>query len=424
MPNALVAAGKEARQKEARQKEAGQKAVKLADAAELLRPASPPAPYGVRRLARCYSIEDLARLARRRLPAPVRAYLDGGGEGEVTLERNRSAFRRIQLAPRVLRDVSSVDTSTTVLGARVPVPLVLSPVGAPRFIHHEGERAVARAAGRHGIPYALSTLSTTSIEDAATESDGPLWFQLYLFGDRGANRDALARAKAAGFGAALLSVDVAVRSRRERELRAGLNLPDPHLRWRTFVEGALHPNWCWNFLTSPAPDFPNLGARGTGGGQSRRRVEEMFDGTVTWDDLGWVRQAWDGPLALKGIIRVEDARRAADEGIDAVVVSNHGGRQLDQVPATIEALPAVVDAVGDRLEVLVDSGVRRGGDVLAALALGARAVLVGRAYLYGLAAAGQAGVAHAIDILSNQLRTAMALCGCTSLAEIDRSLIW
>jgi L-lactate dehydrogenase (cytochrome) len=303
------------------------------------------------------------------------------------------------------------------------LPLVLSPVGAPRCIHHEGERAVARAAGRHGVPYALSTLSTTSIEDAATETGGPLWFQLYLFGDRGANREALERAKAAGFKAALLSVDVAVRSRRERELRAGLNLPDPHLRWRTLVDGALHPYWSWNFVTSPAPDFPNLGARGIRGEESRRRVEEMFDGTVTWDDLGWIRDVWDRPLGIKGILTVDDARRAADEGVDAVVVSNHGGRQLDQVPATVEALPAIADAVGDRLEVLVDSGIRRGSDILAALALGARAVLVGRAHLYGLAAAGEAGVAHAIDILGAQLRTAMALCGCTSLAEVDRSLI-
>jgi L-lactate dehydrogenase (cytochrome) len=394
--------------------------VRPAEIPRLVRVARPPAPYGVRALARCFSIEDLARLARRRLPSGARGYLEGGGEDEHTLRRNRAAFDAIELLPRVLADVSRVDTSTTVLGRRLPLPLVLSPVGGPRMFHHEGELAVARAAGHAGVPYAISTLGTCSVEDVAAAARAPLWFQLYVWGDRGEAREAVARARAAGFEALLLTADTTVRSKRERELRSGLHLPSPHLTLRTFADGALHPSWSWHFLTSEAIGFPNLAPSGPA---SRGRVEEMFDGTVSWDDLEWIRDCWDGPIVLKGVLRAEVARRAADEGLDAVIVSNHGGRQLDHVPAAIEVLSEVVDAVEGRLEVLMDSGVRRGSDIVAALALGARAVLVGRAHLYGLAAAGEPGVRHAIDILARELRMTMALCGATSVAELDRGLI-
>jgi L-lactate dehydrogenase (cytochrome) len=386
----------------------------------LLRVARPPAPYGVRALDRCYSIEDLARLARRRLPSGARAYLEGGGEDEHTLRRNRAAFDEIELIPRVLEDMSRVDASTTVLGSRVPLPIGLSPIGAPRMFHHEGELAVARAAGHAGLPYGVSTLGTVSVEAVAAASDAPLWFQLYVWGDRGEAREAVARARAAGFRALLLSVDTTVRSKRERELHAGLSLPTPELTLRTFADGALHPDWSWHFLTSEAISFPNIGPSGPA---SRAKLEDMFDGTVSWDDLDWIRDAWDGPIALKGVLRAQEARRAADEGLDAVIVSNHGGRQLDHVPATIDVLPEVVDAVEGRLEVLMDSGVRRGSDVAAALALGARAVLIGRAHLYGLAAAGEPGVRHAIDILAEELRMTMALSGARTIGELDRGLI-
>jgi L-lactate dehydrogenase (cytochrome) len=211
-----------------------------------------------------------------------------------------------------------------------------------------------------------------------------------------------------------------VRSKREREKHAGLSLPEPELTLRSFLNGALHPSWSWHFLTSEAIAFPNIGRTGA---VSRARVQELFDGTVSWDDLDWIRDAWDGPVAVKGIVRAEEARRAADEGLDAVVVSNHGGRQLDHVPATIDVLPEIVDAVDGRLEVLLDSGIRRGSDIVAALALGARAVLAGRAHLYGLAAAGEPGVRHAIDILASELRMTMALCGASSLADLDPSLV-
>ena len=387
---------------------------------QLVHVARPPAPYGVRALARCFSIDDLARLARRRLPAGALGYLDGGGEDEWTLRRNRRAYDELELRPRVLRDVHQVDTATTVLGERLPLPIVLSPVGAPRLFHHEGELAVARAAAHAGLPYGVSTLSTHSLESVAAAAGGPLWFQLYLWGDRGAARELVDRARTAGYRALLLTVDSTVRSKRERELRRGLVLPTPHLSVATVLDGARHPRWAWHFLTSPALGFPNLAMHGP---NSRSRLNSMFDGSVTWADLAWIRDRWPGPIAVKGVLRPDDARRAADEGADAVIVSNHGGRELDHCPATIDALPGIAEAVDGRIEVLVDSGIRRGSDILTALARGARAVLVGRAHLYGLAAAGEAGVRHAVDILAEELRGAMALCGVAGIDDIDADLV-
>lgn len=385
--------------------------------AALVRPRRPEPPYGVRRLAGTHSIGDLAEVARRRLPAAAAGYLDGGGAGEYTLRRNRAAFDEYELVPGVLDDVSHVDSGTTVLGTASPLPIALAPVGAPRLFHHQGELAVARAARHVGVPYAISTLATTSLERIAQESHGPLWFQLYAWGDRGTAKELVERAWGLGYRALLLSVDVAVRSKRERELHAGLTLPSPHLSLRTIVDGALHPGWAWHFLTSEVLGFPNIGDQ-VAGGRGPEELERMFDGTITWADVAWLREAWPGPFAVKGVLAAEEARRAVDCGADAVIVSNHGGRQLDHVPATIDVLPEVVDAVGDRAEVLLDSGIRRGTDVVTALALGARAVLVGRAYLYGLAAAGEAGVRHALDILSDELRTAMALSGADTLSEV------
>ena len=394
--------------------------MRLAEIVHLLRVARPPAPYGAWSLARCYSIEDVARKARRRLPLGARAYLETGGEDEYTLRRNRAAFDAIEFLPSQPRDVTQADTATTVLGQRVPLPLVLSPIGAPRMFHHEGELAVARAARHARIPYGLSTLATTSVEDVAAQTDTPLWFQLYLWGDRGEMKEAIARAKAAGFSALLLSIDTQVRSKREREKRAGLELPRPHLPLTTLLEGALHPGWSWRFLSSPTVSFPNIGPPDQ---RSLGKISAMFDGSVRWEDLDWIRELWDGPILAKGVLRPEEAIRAADAGLAGVIVSNHGGRQLDHLPATIDVLPQIADAAGDRLEVLVDSGFRRGSDIAAALALGAKAVLVGRAHLYGLAAAGEAGVRHCIDILADELRMTMQLCGARTIGDLDRSLI-
>jgi L-lactate dehydrogenase (cytochrome) len=394
--------------------------MRLTETLSMLRVARPPAPYGAGRLARCYSIEDVARVARRRLPLGARAYLEGGGEGEYTLRRNRAAFDLLEFLPRQPRDVSEVDTAVTVLGERIPLPIVLSPVGAPRMFHHEGELAVARAARHAGLPYGLSTLATTAVEDVAAQTGTPLWFQLYVWGDRGAIKEAVARAKAAGFRALLFSLDTTVRSKREREKQAGLELPAPDLRVTTLLEGALHPGWSWHFMTSPAISFPNIGPPDQ---RSLSVMPGMFDGTVSWRDLDWIRELWDGPILAKGVLRPEEAIAAAEHGLDGVIVSNHGGRQLDHLPATIDVLPGIADAAGDRLEVLVDSGFRRGSDIAAALALGARAVLIGRAHLYGLAAAGEAGVRHCIDILAHELRMTMQLCGARTIAELEPGLI-
>jgi L-lactate dehydrogenase (cytochrome) len=393
----------------------------LSEIRELIHVGRGEAPYGVPALARCHSIGDLRRLARRRLPAAALGYLEGGGEDEWTLRRNREAFGQVELVPRVLRAVSQPDTATTVLGTPMPLPFALSPVGSPRMFQHEGELAVARAARHAGLPYGVSTLATQPLEAIADAAQGSaLWFQLYLWGDRSAARKLIAQARAAGYRALLLTVDTSVRSKRERELRHGIVLPTPELTLGTVVNGARHPAWAWHFLTSPALGFPNLSMNGP---TSRQRLAEMFDGTVGWPDLEWIRQEWDGPIALKGVLSADDARRAAAEGVDAVIVSNHGGRQLDHVPAALEVLPGIADAAGDQVEVLFDSGIRRGSDIATALALGARAVLVGRAHLYGLAAAGEPGVRHAIDILAGELRTSMALCGAATLADLDRSLI-
>jgi len=330
--------------------------MKPRELASLVHVARPPAPYGVRRLARCHSIEDLAARARRQLPRGAMGYLDGGGEDEHTLRANRAALDAIELIPSVLHDVHDVDTATSALGTSMPLPFALSPVGAPRLFHHEGELAATRAAAAARIPYGISTLATTALERVATEADTNLWFQLYLWGDRGVAKDLLNRAHNAGYRALLVSVDTSVRSKRERELHAGVELPTPHLTVSTLLEGARHPAWAWHFVTSDAIDFPNVAGA---------RMDEMFDGTVCWDDLAWIRAAWDGPIALKGVLAPDDARRAVDAGMDGVIVSNHGGRQLDHVPATIDVLPSVVDAVGDRADVLMDSGIRRGTDIVA-----------------------------------------------------------
>jgi L-lactate dehydrogenase (cytochrome) len=389
-------------------------------ALQLLRIARPPDPSGGARFARCYSIEDVAHKARRRLPLGALAYLEGGGEDEYTLRRNRAAFDLLEFLPAMPGDVSQVDTSTTVLGQRLPLPFALSPIGAPRMFHHEGELAVARAARQAGIPYGISTLATTAVEDVAREADTPLWFQLYVWGDRTDAKRAVTRARAAGFSALLFNIDTTVRSKREREKHTGLDLPTPHLRVRTLVNGALHPSWSWHFLTSDTISFPNIGPPDQ---RSLDKITEMFDGTIRWDDIDWIREVWDGPIVVKGVIRPEEAARAADAGLDGVIVSNHGGRQLDHLPATIDVLPEIVDVAGDRIDVLVDSGFRRGSDIVAALALGAKAVLVGRAHLYGLAAGGEAGVRKCIDILSQELRMTMALCGARSIAELNAGLI-
>jgi L-lactate dehydrogenase (cytochrome) len=370
-----------------------------------------------RRLATVASIPDLRLLARRRAPRAVFDYTDGAAGEELSLRRSREAYARIEFQPRVLQDVSAVDTSTTVLGRRADLPLMFAPTGFTRMMHTDGESAVARVAARTGIPYALSTMGTTSIEQlAAAAPDGRRWFQLYLWRDREASRDFVVRARESGYEALVLTVDTPVAGARLRDVRNGLTIP-PSLSLRTFAEGALHPGWWFDLLTTEPLEFASLHRFE---GTVAELVGTMFDPAATIDDLSWLRSVWDGPLVVKGIQTVADARAVVDGGADAVIVSNHGGRQLDRAPTPLEALPAVVDAVGDRAEVYVDGGILSGSDVVAAVASGARAALVGRAYLYGLMAGGERGVQRAADILRQEVAGTLALLGVTRVSDLRR----
>jgi L-lactate dehydrogenase (cytochrome) len=370
-----------------------------------------------RRLATVASIQDLRLLARRRAPRAVFDYTDGAAGEELSLRRSREAYARIEFQPRVLQDVSAVDTSTTVLGRRADLPLMFAPTGFTRMMHTDGESAVARVAARTGIPYALSTMGTTSIEQfAAAAPDGRRWFQLYLWRDREASRDFVVRARESGYEALVLTVDTPVAGARLRDVRNGLTIP-PSLSLRTFAEGALHPGWWFDLLTTEPLEFASLHRFE---GTVAELVGTMFDPAATIDDLSWLRSVWDGPLVVKGIQTVADARAVVDGGADAVIVSNHGGRQLDRAPTPLEALPAVVDAVGDRAEVYVDGGILSGSDVVAAVASGARAALVGRAYLYGLMAGGERGVQRAADILRQEVAGTLALLGVTRVSDLRR----
>ena len=383
----------------------------------MLRPRSPALDPTARRLAAAASIGDLRRLARRRAPRAVFDYTDGAAGDELCLRRSRAAYARVEFRPRVLQDVSGVDPSALLLGRRSALPLVFAPTGFTRMMHTEGELAVGRVARQAGIPYALSTMGTTSIERLAAEARGArLWFQLYLWRDRAASRDFVARARDAGYEALVLTVDTPVPGPRLRDVRNGLTIP-PALSLRTFAEGSLHPAWWFDLLTTEPLEFASLNRFE---GTVAELVSRMFDPSATLADVAWLREEWEGPLVVKGVQTASDARAVVDVGADAVVVSNHGGRQLDRAPTPLEELPAVVDAVGADAEVYVDGGILSGADVVAAVALGARACLVGRAYLYGLMAAGERGVQRAADILAAEAATTMALLGVTSVADLRR----
>lgn len=371
-----------------------------------------------RRLSRCGSVGDLRALAKRALPGGVFDYFDGAAEDEWSLANNSRAFDDVRLEPRVLVDVSEIDTSTTIMGQQVPYPLALSPTGFTRIAHPDGELAVARAAGDARLPYTLSTLGTRSIEETAAAATGPMWYQLYVWRDRGLSRELVQRARDAGYRAIMLTVDTAVFGRRERDVRRGFTLP-PKIGLDTFVDGVRHPRWTWRFLRSEPITFSAVAGRaeldGTRAINLSAYVNSQFDPTLSWRDVEWIREESGLPLMLKGIQCVEDARTAASLGIDAIALSNHGGRQLDGSPAPIELLPPVMDAVGDSIEVLVDGGIRRGGDVVKAVALGARAAMCGRPYLYGLGAGGEMGVRWVIDHLTQGISRTMALVGATSV---------
>lgn len=379
-----------------------------------------------RRLATAANVSDLRRIAKRRLPGGVFDYIDGGAEDERTLARNSGAFAGITFRPRVLRDVSQVDTSTTLLGKQLPLPLALSPTGFTRIADPEGELAVARAAERAGLPYTLSTLGTRSIEEVAAVSDGVKWFQVYVWRDRVLVKEMIDRAAASGYEALVLTVDTAVLGRRERDVRRGFSLP-PKIGLDTLIDGALHPGWTWDFVRAEPIRFANVTGAGVGDGSSAvslaEYVNSQFDPELSWHDIEWLRGCWDGPIIIKGIQSVDDAVQAADLGIEAVALSNHGGRQLDSAPSPIELVAPVVHAVGDRTEVICDGGVRRGSDIVKAVALGAKACMAGRAYLYGLGAGGERGVDHVLKLLNDDVRRTMALVGVRTVTELSRDAV-
>lgn len=374
-----------------------------------------------RRIAQAGSIAEIRDAARAALPKVIFEFVDGGANDERTVRRNVADFDEIALLPRTLVDVSDVDLSTTVLGQAVAAPILGAPTGLCGLIHHDGEIGLARAMHGAGTVYTLAAMASYTIEEVVAASSGPLWFQTYLWRDRGVVRELVDRSAAAGVHALVVTVDVPRSAERHRDRRNGFGLP-PRLTARTLAGGLRHPRWTADFVRRPRITAANV-ADGPAGGDAvsvAGYVDRQFDPAATWDDLAWLREVWDGPLVVKGVLDPADARLAVERGADAVVVSNHGGRQLDHACSSIGALPAVVDAVGERAEVYVDGGIRRGSDVVKALGLGARACLVGRPIVYGLGAAGEAGAARAIDVLQGELRAALMLLGAPSVRAVER----
>jgi L-lactate dehydrogenase (cytochrome) len=368
-------------------------------------------------LARCHDIADLRRAARRRLPGPVFGYIDGAADDEVTLRANRAALRRWQFRPRVLRDVSAPDLRASLLGRGLPAPIGLAPVGYPRMMHPLGELAVARAAASRGLPYGLSTCGTVTIEELAETGHRDLWFQLYVLRDRKLTHALIDRAAAAGFRALEVTVDTPVGGRRTRDLRSGLTIP-PELTVGTVLDIGMHPGYWVSMLRSPALRFASLNTPGAEVASSIADITALFDASLSWDDLDDIRARWPGMLLVKGPLGPADAARAVSAGADGIHLSNHGGRQLDRCVPTIDLVRPVRETVGGGVAVIVDSGIRHGADIAVAIARGADLCVVGRGYLYGLAAAGQPGVEHAIDLLTGQLRRTMQLLGVVTIAEL------
>ena len=378
------------------------------------------------RLNNCYRTRDFRRLAQRRLPAPIFHYIDGGADDEVTLERNTTAFDEVDLVPNVLAGVDAVDLSTRVLGCDLDLPLFFSPTAMQRLFHHEGEFAIARAAEQFGTMFGVSTIGTRSIEELGTASHAPKLFQIYIHNDAALNTDLMARCKAAKFDALALTVDTIVAGNRERDYITGMTTP-PKLTPKSLLSFATHPGWTLNYLFREKFDLPNVSSyveqSSTIASSLIDYVNNQLKRSIDWDDAAALIEEWGGPFAIKGVMSVRDAQRAVDIGASAIMVSNHGGRQLDGSRAPFDQLPAIVDAVGGRVEIIVDGGVRRGTHVLKALAAGATACSGGRLYLYALAAAGTAGVQRAMQLLRDEIERDMMLMGCRTLAELDGSML-
>lgn len=379
-----------------------------------------------RRLANCHSIADLREAARKRIPRVMFDYIDGAADDEITLYRNNAGFGRYELVPHNLIDVRNIDLRTTVLGQAVEWPVLIAPTGTSRLFHHEGERAVVRAAAKFGTIYSLSSMASCNIEEVAATADVPKWYQIYVWKDRAVVKEFIQRCRDAGYKSLCLTVDTPTVGHRERDLRNGMTVP-PSLTASSVVDAALHPVWLWHLLTKPRITLANVKGRPGRGVEKAATLamtaREQMDAGVTWDDLASMVEEWGGPFSIKGVLRPEDAVRAVDAGVRGIIVSNHGGRQLDHAPAAIDVLPEIVDAVRDRGEVILDGGIRRGTDVVKALALGARACMIGRPYLYGLAAGGQAGVERALELLRSEVHLAMMLLGCASVKALNRGYL-
>jgi L-lactate dehydrogenase (cytochrome) len=372
------------------------------------------------------NIWEIREAARRRLPSPLFDFMEGGGEDEWTLRRNIAAFDDWCLLPRTLVDVAEIDTTTTVLGQKIDWPVMLGPTGMSRVFHNDGEMAIARAAAKAGTIYTLSTMSTFSMEEVAAAAPAPKWFQVYCLRDRELTRDFLTRAKASGYTGLVVTVDVPVPANRERDRRSGMTIP-PKLTLASTIKSAMRPGWVFDYMTNKPPVLANVVHKTSVGSSDAvsltDHVHRLFDPSVTWKDVEWMVGEWDGPLIIKGILHPEDAKNAHAIGAKAVIVSNHGGRQLDGSSSSLDALPRIADAVGKDIELLLDGGIRRGTHVLKALALGATACLIGRAYLYGLCAGGEAGVSRVLTLLRAEIARDMALMGTREIAEVTRDRI-
>jgi L-lactate dehydrogenase (cytochrome) len=372
------------------------------------------------------NIEDLRQLARRRIPRALFDYVDRGSYDEISYRANSDELKAIRFRQRVLIDADNRSLATTMLGEKVSMPVALAPTGLTGLLCGDGEMLAARAAEAAGVRFCLSTMSICSIEDVRQAVKGPFWFQLYVFRDRGFSEQVIARAKAAGCSALFVTVDLPLRGQRHADIKNGLEVP-PRLTLRNAFDIASKPAWALSVLLGKRKSFGNIDDYIKGKGSvwaAGAWANDNFDASLSWKDVEWVRKLWPGKLVLKGLLDADDTRQAADLGVDAIVVSNHGGRQLDGAPASIAALPRIVDAVGERIEVLFDGGVRSGQDVLKALALGARGCLIGRAYLYGLAAMGEAGVAKALSLIADELRVSMSLTGVRHMAQVGRDILF
>jgi L-lactate dehydrogenase (cytochrome) len=378
------------------------------------------------KLKDCNNVSDLRRLAKRNLPWPVFNYLDGGADDEIALRRSVSAFDDYELLPTHLSDISHIDLGTTVLGQKIDWPVFLAPTGASRLFHHDKEPGVARAAHKFGTIYSLSTLGTTTIEDVAATTPGPKMYQVYVFKDRGITRDFVERCKASGFAALCLTVDTQVAGNRERDLVTGFGVP-PKMKLRSVLSYLRHFPWTFRAITSGGFEMVNVTSSPGVSTEIDEGVMEyvnsQFDRTLNWKDVEWLASQWNGPLVIKGLQTVGDARKAVDCGATAVMLSNHGGRQLESSPAPVDCIAPIADALRDKLEIICDGGVRRGNHVVKALALGANACTIGRGYLFGLAAGGERGVEHALGLLKGETERTMALMGCNAVSKINSDYV-